>query len=192
MSRRRRPRRGRPPVDAARGHRERRVPAMPSMRTAGRRRPRRGSRWKAWRRVRRRAPPRTRRPRRPAGCRCNRIPHPRQRCPPRSARRLDDTCDLVAGDDGRRAGRAVVVEPRSAQSSSPGLMPLACTRTRTSPGPGAGPAHPRRPVATGRAGHRRAVRACQRTELNAARTSEAKSCGSSQAAKCPPLSTSLK
>ena len=41
--------------------------------------------------------------------------------------RLDDTCDLVAGDDGRRAGRAVVVEPRSAQSSSPGLMPLVHT-----------------------------------------------------------------
>ena len=33
---------------------------------------------------------------------------------------------------------------------------------------------------------------CMRSDLNAARISDAKSSGSSHAAKCPPLSTSLK
>ncbi len=37
-----------------------------------------------------------------------------------------------------------------------------------------------------------ALRADQRSDLNAARSSEENSSGSSQAAKCPPLSTSLK
>jgi len=106
--------------------------------------------------------------------------------------RLDDPRDLVARDDRRHAGRGIMVEPRPrpvqlARAHAAGVHPDQDI-LRAEPGR-------RRLLVDEAGGVARGVGAeCehQRSDRKAARTSAVKSSGSSQAAKWPPRSTSLK